>query len=328
MTDRSRTMQWWARSQTIQWVAAAAAIIVALALPFLGVSTYVLNVAVIILIFALFASAWNFLAYSGQASLGHAAFFGIGGYISVMAARNFGLPPFATIFIGGAIAALIGVLIGLTCVRLREWFLAMVTFGFAVIVQTLVVSSLAPVTGGWDGMPAPRLISGAGAATLLAEYYIIFFVTAISIAGIYLILRSRVGIALAAIRENELEARTAGVDPVKYKLFAFGVSTFIAGIAGALEIHHFGYVTPEVYGTEVSFWPVIYSILGGLGTIAGPIIGTIILTLFWDGLKDIGLTYERYIIVGAMLILAVIFLPKGLISLPERVKEWRRRRSG
>jgi branched-chain amino acid transport system permease protein len=177
-------------------------------------------------------------------------------------------------------------------------------------------------------MPAPRLVSGAGAFTLLIEYYLIFLIAAICIAGIYLILRSRVGIALAAIRENELEARTAGVDPVKYKLLAFAVSTFIAGIAGALEIHHFGYVTPEVFGTEVSFWPVIYSILGGLGTIAGPIIGTVILTLFWDGLKDIGLTYERFIIIGALLILAVIFLPTGLVSIPERVQEWRKKRSG
>ena len=129
-------------------------------LPFLtGMSFYVLNVAIIMLTFILFASAWNFLAYSGQASLGHAAFFGIGGYVSTLIARATGFSPFATIFVGGSVAALIGLLLGLTCVRLKEWFLAMVTFGFAVIVQVVVASPLAATTGGWDGIGSPRLLS-------------------------------------------------------------------------------------------------------------------------------------------------------------------------
>ncbi|MDD1663522.1 MAG: branched-chain amino acid ABC transporter permease, partial [Methanomicrobiales archaeon] len=107
------------------------ALVLAVLLPLLAeMSFYILNVAIIMLIFILFASAWNFLAYSGQASLGHAAFFGIGGYVSTLMARATGFSPFATIFVGGSVAALIGLLLGLTCVRLKEWFLAMVTFGF------------------------------------------------------------------------------------------------------------------------------------------------------------------------------------------------------
>ncbi len=310
----------------VPWLAAAGVIFLALIIPLVSANAYLLNILVLMLVFILFASAWNFLAYSGQASLGHAAFFGLGGYASVLIARGLNLPPLMTIFAGGLLAAVIGTLIGITCVRLREWFLAMVTFGFAVIIQTLVVSSFAPLTGGWDGLSAPKLIPW-GSSSLLWEYYVILFITGICILILFLILRSRIGLAFSAIRENETEARAAGVDPVKFKLFAFAVSTFMAGVAGAMEIHHFGYITPEIFGAEISFWPVIYSIFGGLGTIVGPILGTVLLTFFWDGLKDAGLTYERFILIGALLILVVIFLPKGLVSLPGRiwdyVNKWR-----
>ena len=100
----------------------------------------------------------------------------------------------------------------------------------------------------------------------------------------------------------------------------------MAGIAGALEIHQFGYVTPEVFGTDISFWPMIYSICGGLGTLAGRIVGTIAVTMLWEGLRGLGLTYARFVIIGLLLILTVIFLPNGLVSLPRRLQEWRRRR--
>ena len=132
---------------------------IAIALPFLTDSMFILNLLVLMLIFIIFASAWNLLAYSGQGSLGHAAFFGIGAYASTLIAAKSGLSPFVTIFLGAAVAAFIGILIGLTCVRLKEWFLAMVTFGFAIIVQTLTVSVLAPLTGGWDGIASGRLLS-------------------------------------------------------------------------------------------------------------------------------------------------------------------------
>ena len=134
-------------------------------------------------------------------------------------------------------------------------------------------------------------------------------------------LNSKIGLAFSAIRENELEARAAGIDPVRYKLLAFMVSAYFAGLAGALEIHYLGYVTPEIFGVDISFWPIIYSISGGLGTLAGPIIGTIVITLLWDGLQSLGLTYGRFIIIGVILVLVVIFLPRGLVSLPEEIKK-------
>ncbi|MDD1694796.1 MAG: branched-chain amino acid ABC transporter permease [Methanoregula sp.] len=306
--------------------ATIAALVIAMAIPFLTENMFIVNLAVLMLIGIIFASAWNLLAHSGQGSLGHAAFFGIGAYASTLIAVDLGITPFITIFLGAAVAAVIGILIGLTCVRLKEWFLAMVTFGFAIIVQTLTVSVLAPMTGGWDGIPSPRLVSPSIPGYQLIEYYAILLITIAAIVAIWYIMKSRVGLAFLAIRENETEARAAGIDPVRYRLFAFAISAFIAGVAGALQIHHIGYITPELYGVDNSFWPITYVILGGLGTLAGPVIGTVALTILWEGLKETGITFARYVIIGVILILAIIFLPKGLVSLPNELHEWLKRR--
>ncbi|HOT02643.1 MAG TPA: branched-chain amino acid ABC transporter permease [Methanolinea sp.] len=287
----------------------------------IGSSLYYLTILILMLIFIIYASAWNFLTFSGQGSLGHAAFFGLGGYAASLMAVKLGLPSLVTLVFGGCFAALIGVLIGLTCVRLREWFLAMVTFGFAVIIQTLIVSQLAPVTGGWDGFPVPKLVPTTIPGYLMIEYYLVLVIAIAVILIFRYLLQSRIGLALAAIRENEVEARAAGINPVPFKLFAFGVSAFVTGIAGSLEIFHFGYITPEIFGIDLSFWPIIYSITGGLGTLSGPIVGTIVVTLLWDGLNALGLTYARFIIIGVLLVLIIIFLPRGLVSLPEEIRK-------
>jgi branched-chain amino acid transport system permease protein len=299
-----------------------AVVAVAIVLPFLTGSLFFLNLLCLLLIFIIFASAWNLLAYSGQGSLGHAAFFGIGAYASTLIAVQSGISPYVTIFLGAAVAAFIGVLIGLTCVRLKEWFLAMVTFGFAIIVQTLTVSILPSSTGGWDGIASPRLISPDVPGYQLIEYYSILVITIASILAIWWIMKSRVGLAFSAIRENELEARASGINPVRYRLVAFAISAYLAGVAGALEIHHIGYITPEIYNVDISFWPVTYVIFGGLGTLAGPIVGTVVLTFIWESLKMAGLTFARYVIVGVLLILVIIFLPKGLVDLPNRLHQW------
>jgi branched-chain amino acid transport system permease protein len=303
-----------------------ALILVALVLPFLTDNMFIINLLVLMLISIIFASAWNLLAYSGQGSLGHAAFLGIGAYASTLLAAKTGIPPLVTVFIGATVAAFIGILIGITCVRLKEWFLAMVTFGFAIIVQTLMVSVLAPLTGGWDGIASARLVSASVPGYQIIEYFIVLAITIGSVAGIWYIMKSRIGLAFLAIRENELEARAAGIDPVRYRLLAFALSAYIAGVAGALQIHHIGYLTPEIYGVDNSFWPITYVMLGGLGTLAGPVVGTVVLTIIWEGLKATGMTFGRYVIIGVILILTIIFLPRGLVSLPEESLQWLKRR--
>ncbi|MGC9443519.1 MAG: branched-chain amino acid ABC transporter permease [Candidatus Methanospirareceae archaeon] len=301
------------------WIALGA-LILALLIPFLvGINTYILTVLIIMFVFIMYASAWNLLTVSGQGSLGHAAFFGIGGYVSAIVANSLGLPLGATILVGGLFAAVIGLFIGFTCIRLREWFLAMVTFGFAVIAHT-ITAELSWLTGGWDGIPAKKLISVTIPNYLLYEYYLMLLLTVAVLGIFYLILKSKMGLALEAIRENELEAKVMGIDVAKYKLTAFAISAYFTGVAGALQIHHFGYITPEIYGVNISFWPIIYCISGGLFTIEGPILGTIFITFLDASLKSFGFTYERLILIGLILILEVIFLPRGLVSLPAKIK--------
>ncbi|MDD1719245.1 MAG: branched-chain amino acid ABC transporter permease [Methanoregulaceae archaeon] len=313
----------WVKWEDIRRYVPPVALAAAILLPLVaGSNAYLLTILIIMLVFIIFSSSWNFLTFTGQGSLGHAAFFGIGGYVSTLIAAQSGLSPYLTILFGGGAAAAVGLFIGIICMRLKEWFLAMVTFGFAIIVQVLIASQFAEITGGWDGVAATPLISSSVPNYLLYIYYSILLITVLVILLFRAILASRIGLAFSAIRENELEARAAGIDPVRYKLSAFMISAFFAGVAGALEIHYLGYVTPEIFGVDISFWPIVYTISGGLGTLAGPVVGTVIITLLWDGLQMLGLTYGRFIIIGVLLVMIIIFLPKGFVSLPERVREW------
>lgn len=300
----------------------AASLLVALLLPLLaGESPYLMKVLIIMVIFIIYTHSWNLLAYSGQASLGHAAFFGIGGYASALLASKLELSPFLTIFAGAAFAALAGLLVGAICVRLREWFLAMVTFGFSIIIGTIFLNQFTHIFGGVDGMPAKRFFSATLEHRYLYEYYFMLLIAIATTLLAYGIMRSRLGIALAAIRENELEAKVLGVDVVRYKLIAFLISTYIAGLAGALQTHSFAYITPEIYSVHNSFWPVIYAIAGGLATLEGPILGTVAVTLIWEGLKNLGLSFERFVIIGTLLVAMVIFRPRGLASVFDRWRE-------
>ena len=189
--------------------------------------------------------------------------------------------------------------------------------------RSTIAPILAPVTGGWDGIASARLVSSSIPGYQLIEYYIILVITAASILAIWYIMKSKVGLAFLAIRENELEARAAGIDPVRYRLLAFALSAYLAGVAGALQIHHIGYLTPELYGVDNSFWPITFVILGGLGTLAGPVVGTVVLTIIWEGLKATGMTFAQIVIAAEnrprMATLAALDLRRYI----EKTQKWR-----
>lgn len=169
-------------------------------LPLLWRSEYVVgHVFTVMIVFALYASSWNLLAYSGQASLGHAAFLGIGGFASALSAIRLGLSPIVGLLIGGLFAAGIGLLIGLACVRLKAWFLGMVTFGFSVIVVT-IISQFDSIFGGMIGFATPSIVPQG-----LPFYYATLAIATFSIGAIFWVTRSKWGLAFKAIRENELE---------------------------------------------------------------------------------------------------------------------------
>jgi branched-chain amino acid transport system permease protein len=304
-------------------------------LPLFVSSEYIVgHVFTTMIIFALYASSWNLLAYSGQASLGHAAFLGMGGFASALLAIRLGLPAIVGLFVGGLISAAIGLLVGLACVRLKSWFLAMVTFGFSVIIGT-VVSQFDSIFWGKDGFNTPSFVPQG-----LPFFYATLAIVASSIVAIFWIMKSKWGLSFKAIRENELEAKMIGINTAKYRLLAFIISTFFAGLAGGLLAESQLYIQLDIFNAENSFLPLIMAVIGGLGTIEGPIIGSIIivsiesfmpltypllqpLNPLFPGVSNVG-SPLKFVGLGLFLIIVVIFLPKGLTSLFQRFYEYLR----
>ena len=311
--------------------------------PFL-VNNYTVNeVLAPMLIFAIYASSWNLLASSGQGSLGHAAFLGIGGFVSALIASNTIIPPIIGLFLGSLFSAAIGFLVGLTCVRLKAWFLAMVTFGFSVIIVTIfTIPEIDAITNAVLGFPTP-LIADRG----LPFYYLTFAIAAVSIFTMYLVMKSKIGLAFKAIHQNELEAKMVGINTAKYRLIAFVISTFFAGLAGGLYAQSIQYIQVSVFGAEYSFLPLMMCVIGGLGTIEGPIVGSAIIVaidsylpridpflnglLGQDGLfplfpavSNVG-SPLRFLGLGLFLLVIVIFAPKGLTPLIKKAYHYLRR---
>ncbi len=301
-----------------------------LVIPILVRDSLSIRVFTLMALFTIYASSWNLLATSGQGSLGHAAFLGIGGFTSSLLALNLDIPPIIGIFIGGLFSAGIGSLIGLTCVRLKAWFLGMVTFGFAVIAETLV-SYFDDFTHGILGFRTAPLASSG-----LPFYYTAILLAILSVIIIYSIMKSKMGLAFRAIHQNEPESRMIGINTAKYKLYAFVISTFFAGLAGGLYAHFLRYIRVEIFTPANSFEPLMMSVIGGLGTIEGPIIGSIILVAIDSYLPNIdkflpivhGIfvgPYLRLLGLGIFLVMVVIFLPKGVASLLPKIYNYLRK---
>jgi branched-chain amino acid transport system permease protein len=303
-------------------------------IPFVVTNEFAIGqVFTLILIFAIYASSWNLLASSGQGSLGHSAFLGIGGFASALVAIKLGLPPITGILVGSLLSGLIGFFIGLTCVRLKAWFLAMVTFGFSIIAVT-IISQFDSITGGITGFATPLVVPQG-----LPFYYMTLGFTIVSILSIYWIMKSKAGLAFRAIRENEQEAKMTGINTAKYRLFAFVLSTFFAGLAGALYAESIVYIQVSIFDPYYSFLPLMITVIGGLSTIEGPIIGSVIIVMINSYLPKIDPALNslmgplfpavsnvgpplRLIGLGLFLIIMVIFAPKGLSSLIHRTIDY------
>ena len=320
--------------QTTKGRLALATIAISLVIPLVLSDNYMLQLLTLIVIFTIYASSWNLLASSGQGSLGHAAFLGIGGFTSSLLAINLGVPPIIGIFIAGAVSAAIGFLIGITCVRLKAWFLAMVTFGFSVIAETLF-SEFDDVTHAILGFRTPPLLF----SERLPFYYFAVLISIASVAIIYFIMKSKMGLAFKAIHQNTAEASMVGINTAKYKLYAFVLSTFFAGLSGAIYAHFQRYIHISYFAADISFKPLMMSVIGGLGTIEGPIIGSAVMVFIDHFLKNIDPFLNsalsplfpavsnvgpsiRLVCLGIFLVIVVILLPKGLTSLLKKMYQY------
>jgi branched-chain amino acid transport system permease protein len=265
----------------------AIAFAIALAAPFYGYPIFLMK----LLCFALFACAFNLLiGFTGLLSFGHAAFFGSAGYVAGYALRSLELPVELSLLLGVAAAALIGLVMGALAIRRQGIYFTMITLALAQMVYFLVLQS--PFTGGEDGLQGVPRGELLGIIDLGNDKVMYYFVLAIAIGGFALIMRtvhSPFGQVLKAIKENEPRAISLGYDVDKYKLMAFVLSAALTGLAGATKTIVLGFETLTDVHWAMSGLVVLMTLVGGMGTLAGPIVGAVIIIALENKLGDFGI---------------------------------------
>jgi branched-chain amino acid transport system permease protein len=275
------------------------------------------------------------MGYAGQISLGHAVFYGMGGYSTGLLAIKLGWSPLAAMAVGAILTGIIAYLIGIPILRLKGNYLAMATLGLNVIF-TLFLSQQTDWTGGPNGLSGiPKLAVGDFKITNDVQFYYVVWFAALAILALSLnIVNSRVGRALRAVHSSEIAAEMVGVDAAHYKNLVFALSAVYASIAGSLYAFWIGLISPSVFGINFSIELVVMVAIGGLASVWGAIFGAAAVTLLTEFLRNLlpqllrGASGEQEIIAfGVILMLVMIFLPEGLTTgTVLRIRRWRAER--
>ena len=281
-------------------------------LPFFTVRNDLLNLGVQIFLAIALAQSWNLLGgYAGQINLGHAAFFGLGALATRMLWVR-GTPLLLALGAGAALATAFGLLIGGPAFRLRGAYFAIGTLALAEILR-ITVGNLMPEI---STIPAAALAS----YSILPRYYLTLTVAAISVAVVALLVPSRVGLGIQAVREDEAAAEASGVGTFRHKLLALAISTALVGLTGgAFAYYHVSYYPQHTFSPSWTFDAVLIAFIGGVGTVHGPVWGA----LFYVILKEIlavRLVEIHLLVFGVLFILVVLFLPGGLVEAWNRAR--------
>jgi len=300
---------------TLRRIGLAILLIALCAVPYL-VSAYGLSIMTEILIFSVFALSLNILVgYTGLVSLGHAAYFGVGAYTASLMAIHFSNNLFLTLICALIISAIVAFIIGFFCSRVSGFYFLMLTLAFSQMIYGLVYrwGKLTGGDNGLSGVPRPALLGDLLIRTPVQIYYLIFVVFAIVLLVLNILLRSPLGQIFVGIRENEARVRSMGYNTTLYKNLAFVIAGALGGVAGSLYSYFNGFVSPkDVYWT-LSGEALIMVLIGGAGTLIGPVLGAAFLVLLETTLSSY--TDSWMLIVGATFILFVVFLPKGIVSI-------------
>lgn len=285
---------------------------VLLALPLLLPNTYYFDIANRMAINAIIVLGLNLLiGFAGQISLGHAGFFGIGAYASAVLTTHFSWPPVAALCAGAAGAALLAAAIAPPIFRLRGHYLAMATLGLGIVIS-IVLKNEAGYTGGPDGMSVPAMSFFGWEIFGERQWYWLFAgILLFSVWACQNLIDSPFGRALRALHGSEVASQVVGVDVARYKVTIFVLSAFFASIMGSLTAHYVGFVTPDTAEFSHSIELVTMVVVGGMASVYGSVIGAVLLTALPQALT----TFEGWetVAFGAILMLSMIFLPKGLV---------------
>lgn len=307
------------------WTLHAALLAVALAFPFVFSSSFAVNFGVLALFYAFIGQSWNIAGgFAGQMSFGHVAFFGAGAYASTILQLRLGWSPWLGLPAGALAGAAVGLVIGSLSFRagLRGSYFALITLAFAEVLRILANS--VEITGGGLGL---LIEARPGAANFQFTerrgfYFVVLALTALSIAVALWLRRSRFGAQLAAIRENEDAARALGIDVMREKVKVLMLSGALCGMGGCFFSQYFLYIDPAIaFGVDKSVEMLLVTMIGGAGTVYGPLIGAVLLAGVGDVTRLVsdvqGMSLALY---GALLVMIICVLPDGLVALFRR---WR-----
>lgn len=292
-----------------------------LLVPIVISNPYWLHIIIMVYLYMVLASSVNIIyGYTGQLNIGQAGFYAIGAYTTALLMLDLNASYWVAMPIAGILSAIFGVLLGVPTIRLRGLYLCIATLGFAEVIRLslLTFDKLTRGPMGLPGIPSPAIgsfVFGSRAS----YYYLILAYLLITIFVTYQLVHSRIGKAWIAIRENETAASAMGIDTPKYKVLAFSLGAFIAGIAGSFFAVYLTFVSPDSFSMMESYLIFAMPVIGGMGTIFGPLIGAVILYLLPEVTRDFA--DYRMLWVSALLALVVIIEPDGIIGGVKKLME-------
>lgn len=295
-------------------------VVVLLIAPRLITVPYFLHLMILALIWVVIAQGQNLIqGFTGYVSIASAGFMGVGAYASTLLCLRLGISVWMAMFCAPFITAVIAVFVGYPSLRVKGHYFAIVTLAYNLVIF-IILNNFSSLTGGEGGLtnvPRPEGFSIAGYRLAFdgreAYYYLVLFAAMFATSVCALILRSRVGQVLLSIRQNETLAQAVGIETWHYKLFAFVLSAAFAGLAGALYAHFIGFLNPEPFGVDQSLNAILAVILGGSGTLSGPVVGAFLVVALPEYLRVADTL--RLVVYGALLILTTIYMPRGVVPM-------------
>ena len=285
---------------------------VLLVLPFVLPNSFYVDLAIRMAINAVIVLGLNLLiGFAGQISLGHAGFLGIGAYASAIVPTHMGWHPVLALIAGAVAAGLLAAVVARPIFKLKGHYLAMATLGLGIIIN-IVIRTEAQWTGGPDGMPVPAMsLAGFEISGDTHWYWIVALLLSVSVWASLNLIDSPFGRALRALHGSEVASKVVGVDVVRYKVAIFVLSAMFASIMGSVTAHYVGFVTPNLADFFHSIELVTMVVIGGMASVYGSVVGAVLLTALPQALTS----FEGWetVVFGAILMLCMIFLPKGLV---------------
>ena len=321
MPERSRGILLWVLGSLLL----AAALIV---LPRL-LSLSQQEILVLLVINVLLVTSYRLLTLTGEWSLAHVVIMGVGAYGSALVSKKLALPVPLSMLAGASIAALLAFLLSFPLFRMKGFYFLIGSFAAGEVIR--LIWKWSDMTWLFGGPKGIKLIPPVPDMELLSidfynpvhYYYLCLIVVAISLVVLYRVEHSRIGLTFHAIHWQDKLAESVGVDTFRYRTLAFVVSSFFAGLAGALYAHYVGAIAPDRFNVEEMVYVLIWAIVGGTATFYGPIVGVVVLTILNEVvLRALGVDEMRPMIYGAILIVSILFLPNGLESLVPKTRGW------